>query len=720
MKIRTSVAALSAAALAASMALTTSPAQASPAFESAPLQAAVTWLNAQVASGPLQSKSSEYGNYDNIGATIDAATSLHAVSGSSVPQALIDDVANGVQNEGYADSDEYAFTPPYAFVQHGIYANATAKALSFALLAGQDPTSFGGEDLLTQLEGTIQASGRIQDDSSYGDYANVYGQAFAVNGLYEAEQTADATKTLGFLATQQCTGGYFPENFGTTNLDETCDQKNLTADVDATATVVLELQPLVAANDTTATDIVNSAVSWLIGAQAEDGSWGDDANSTGLAGWALGVRNHPSEAAKAAEWVRGRQLTTVGTCAPFASADLGALALNDAGFDAAKGGITLDGYNAYAVATAQALPVLKWVPLSTSSPAISGPSGYVQGGTSATYQVSGFKPGARACVTQGATSSLVATDSVGAASPQIALPSTTGTATVSASDGTTTSSVDTKVLGATTLTVTPSEATASVATPLTVAVSGLANAEAVTVTVQGKSYSGTASASGTFTTPATTITSAGVAPVTAVGQFTNRTGSASVSVSKAVSGLSPSAVTPTKLTVATGGSVSVSVISAATVDGGVVTASENGATLASARVAGGNALLAFPALTAGKHVLTLAFTGTDTVASSTASVTFTVEKVAPTLKASVTPSTVHPSTKAKVTVTVKAGGANPNGGKLTAKSAKGKNLASLAVKNGKVTLTLPKLNKGKQKITLIYAGTSTTSAKATTIVINVR
>ncbi|HEY3737059.1 MAG TPA: Ig-like domain repeat protein [Jatrophihabitans sp.] len=723
MKIRTTAAVLSIAALAASMTLTAASVSAIPLYDTAPVNAGVAWLNAQTADGPLQSKSSQYGNYDNIGATIDTALTLDAITGS-VPSRLTADIADGVQTGGYADADEYDFNPPYALVQHGIYANATAKALAFAVLAGEDPTAFGGEDLIAQLEGTIQPSGRIQDDSSYGDYANVYGQAFAVNGLYGADEATAVSETLGFLGTQQCSAGYFPENFGDPyspdyTLDATCDAKGLTADVDATATVVLELQPLVATN-TTAAGVVTAATTWLADTQAADGSWDGNANSTGLAGWALGESGQTPAAEKAAEWVRGRQLANVGACAPF-TADAGALALDNDGFVAAEDGISDDEYNSYAVATAQALPVLRWLPIAASSPAISGPSGYVQGGTSATYQVSGFEPQTRACVTQGATTSLVATDGSGAATLHLSLPSSTGISTVTVSDGTTSSSVDTSVLAAATLTVTPSATTAVGGSPLVITVSGLANAEAVSVTFQGQTYSGTASASGTFTTPSITVSSApGAGPITAVGQFANRTGSASIVVAKMSSTAAVSKVAPAKPTTAARPTVTVTITSTGSSDGGEVAASTGGKAIAGATVHAGKAVLTLPKLAAGKHTITFTFSGTATVAGSSTTYKVTVAKVASTLKVTKRPAAVHPNTRAKLTVTVKAKGATVNGAKVTAVDGKSKKRASGTVRNGKVVITLPKLKRGRHTITVTYPGTATAAAKSSKIVINVR
>ena len=77
------------------------------------------------------------------------------------------------------------------------YAGPAAKALVLAQLAG-DPTAFGGVDLVQTVESvTTQggpAAGRIVDVSTFGDNANVLGQAFAVQGLEDADsdRAADA------------------------------------------------------------------------------------------------------------------------------------------------------------------------------------------------------------------------------------------------------------------------------------------------------------------------------------------------------------------------------------------------------------------------------------------------------------------------------------------------------------------------------------------------
>ncbi len=589
MKIRSGAVALAVAAVGASMLLVASPANADPGYDTAPLDAGVGWLQAQVATGPLQSKSSEFGNYDNIGATIDAALSLKEISGLGVPSSLIADVSAGVAGDAYGsytDADEGA--------QHGYYANAIAKALAFSVLAEQNPLSFGGKNLVGLLHALIRPSGRIQDDSSYPDYANVFGQAFAVNGLYGAGQAADADSTLNFLATQQCSAGYFPENFGTApNLDDTCDAKALTPDVDATATVVLELSALATPNPK-ATGVLNKAVSWLADTQSAEGSWDDNTNSTGLAGWALAINEYPAAAQRAAEWsARSSAGERWAHAHLFAVGDRGALALNDATFDAAQDGISDDEYNTYAVATAQALPVLKWLPAATSTPAINGPTGYVQGGTTATYQVSGFKPSARACLTGTGASSLVATDGTGAATVHRVLPASTGTSSVTVSDGVASSSVDTNVLGAATFGVTPSATSGVLGQPITIAVSGLGNAEAVSVTFQGQNYSGTATASGTFTTPVIEVLSApGPVPITALGAFGNRTGSSSF-VALGASTTLTGKTTPSKLTTAIRGAFTVTVTATGNADGGTIVASEKSNTLATGTVTGGAAAAYF-------------------------------------------------------------------------------------------------------------------------------
>ena len=68
---------------------------------------------------------------------------------------------------------------------------------------------------------------------------------------------------------------------------------------------------------------LDEATAWLGSQQGPDGSFGN-ANSTGIAGWALGVSGNTAAATAAAGWVRAHQLANAGACTTYAAQDDGA------------------------------------------------------------------------------------------------------------------------------------------------------------------------------------------------------------------------------------------------------------------------------------------------------------------------------------------------------------------------------------------------------------
>jgi hypothetical protein len=175
-----------------------------------------------------------------------------------------------------------------------IYAGAHAKLAFGAQVQGLDPTSFGGVDLVERLLGLQDATGRFLDTSEFGEFSNAFSQSFAILALAGApDGTAPEPLDLAvdFQLTAQCPDGGFPEQFGT----ETCQ-----SDVDSTAMV---LQALLAAGEDPA-----AALDWLAGQQQADGSYGGNANSTGLAGQALRAGARDDAADRAVAFLTGLQV----------------------------------------------------------------------------------------------------------------------------------------------------------------------------------------------------------------------------------------------------------------------------------------------------------------------------------------------------------------------------------------------------------------------------
>ena len=331
------------------------------AHDTAALRAGADWLNRQVENGVVHND--QYG-FDDYGLGIDVALALHTVGQQSpTVQAVGDQLARHV--------GEYT-APGFGTVTS---AGGTAKAVALAGAVGADPSTFGGMDLVAQLEKTVAdsgpATGRIQDvldpkEAAAADYANVVGQAYAVLGL-TAVNSPEAGPATQFLLAQQCTDGWFRLDFtkDVKAADQSCEgDKGAKPDLDTTA---FAIRALSLSDSPQASNAVSSAVAWLSGQQAPDGSFGGgstastpNTNSTGLAGTALGEAGETEAAEQAATWVFGRQALD---CEKFEPAVVGAIAYDDAGVAAAaRKGVGVKTADQFRRASAGALPVLQWLP----------------------------------------------------------------------------------------------------------------------------------------------------------------------------------------------------------------------------------------------------------------------------------------------------------------------------------------------------------------------
>ncbi|MEO6509642.1 MAG: hypothetical protein ABIO16_01540 [Nocardioides sp.] len=380
------------------------PASAAPSYDGKPVAQGAGWLSGQLTKDLVHN---EQFQFDDIGLSIDFALGLDAAGkkatvAKSITKAVTKNVAFYV-----GDGDQ------------GIYAGPTAKAAVLARSQGKNPRSFGGVDLVKQLEGRVAATasiaGRIQDaydpTSEFGgDFANVIGQAYAAQALSDAK-SAMAGSVASFLLEQQCSDGYFRLGFtkDKTAADQSCDgapKSQRTADTDATAIVVLALQHLKGA---AAKKAVKTATAWLIGVQAANGSFGGgkstrdaNSNSTGLAGWALGATGATEPAARAAAWVRNLQVAA-NPCANQLATSAGAIAYDDTAYGNAQGlGIKKRDQDQWRRASAQALPVLQWAPRAAGD--LSASSAHsVRSGEQFRINVAGVAPGQRVCVSSGAS-----------------------------------------------------------------------------------------------------------------------------------------------------------------------------------------------------------------------------------------------------------------------------------------------------------------------------
>lgn len=271
-------------------------------------EAAAAWMLAQRDdSGLLVATTSfegETSTMADIGGSIDLAIGLHAIGHPADDvSALVDAVATNLESYVGAGAE--------------VYAGPSAKALTLAATVGRDTATFGGIDLVTRVEDTVSTTGptagRIADASEYGDYANTLGQVYAAAGLSLAGSGL-ADSAVDFLLDQQCEAGFFRLELSATDAkQQDCDSADVPADQapDVTAIVAQQLAAIAdteAGSDEDVTEALTDARAWLISQQAEDGSFADpdngvNANSTGLAGWALRDLGAVDEAERAAQWL---------------------------------------------------------------------------------------------------------------------------------------------------------------------------------------------------------------------------------------------------------------------------------------------------------------------------------------------------------------------------------------------------------------------------------
>lgn len=308
-----------------------------------------TWLTQQLDEGLVYNDQFQFNDY---GLTADVAIALDAVGGhqrdeAGIRRALARNVDSWTTGADFGSSDQYA--------------GSTAKAVVLAQTVGADPRSFGGVDLVARLNrlvgGEGPTRGRLRDKGA-SDFANTIGQAFAVEGLSRA-RSREAADALSFLLKQQCREGFFRLGFAAeTKRKQSCDAGTgeLSApDTDTTALAVLSLDSL-RRKTPAVRSALQDATRWLVRTQKANGSFGggpsteaSNANSTGLAAWALGETGSCAAAQDAARWVRALQKRN------------GAIAYDKAGLASGRDGIQKAERDQFRRATAQALPGLEYL-----------------------------------------------------------------------------------------------------------------------------------------------------------------------------------------------------------------------------------------------------------------------------------------------------------------------------------------------------------------------
>lgn len=515
-----------------------------PAQAAEPAPSAASWLAGQLQGGLLTYES--YGSsYTDVGLSIDAGLAFAALGQTAQLNAVRDGVAAKV--DGYAYSDEYAFEEPYEFVQTGYYAGQIGKAMVLAQAAGVDSRTYGGGiNLAAKLEELTTDSGpskgRGVSDSSYGDYTGTVSQAFIARAL-TGVGSAEAGNATSYLLQQQCSAGYFRQDFTAdmSAANQSCvdgDQTTSAPSVDVTALTVQQLQSM-PTKDAAVNGAIQRALAWLKSVQAADGSLaaGDtaaDSNGTGLAAQVLARAGECLAAGRAASWVRALQVPA-GTAGAL-GADAGAVAYNKAAYDAAGGGIASTHRGQWLRATAQAAAGLR-ATLSPTLTALEAPTGYVRAGTTQTLTATGLAAGDNVCFTdaEGVVSTLPATTA--GATATVTLPSGTGSTTYKATVAGIEKQATIERLGA--LAIKPKAAKKKVrkGQRQRIVVKGLAAGEKVVVRVNGKRVKkSTASDTGRFVAEFTMtkkLARKKKAKVTVVGEFRDiRRGTATFRVVK--------------------------------------------------------------------------------------------------------------------------------------------------------------------------------------------
>ncbi len=500
---------------------------------------AARWLSDQLTEGLVVTD-----GVKRYGQSLDV---FFALDGLDVQEASASSIIDAFETQ----QDDY--TTGEAFGDTGSrYVGATSKLATAVLAAGEDPSAFGGRDLVADVEGFVQTEGdqqgRASDVSNYGDNSNTLGQSYAVQVLAAAESDAlgDATD---YLLKQQCPNGAFrtfqftvavPDpDYPVDPVDLVCGEGPNTGDDELSVdTTALALQTLVIAKDAGVAgldDDIADATAWLTSVQAADGSFQDrgtpNASSTGYAAVALKTVGRDGAAGSAAAWLVGRQVTDAVAEDTALAIELGAIAPDQGTLDDAKSdGIVAAERIRWVIATAQgALGVNAQLPATRLGATAT--TSYVKGGNKITVAVAGLGKGEKFSATIAGGSRAAGTaDAAGRATFAVTTPKTSGSkvVTVTGSRANRTGSVRVKVLGARTLSTRLAYRTVKAGKSQKVVVKGLAAGERVTVYQSNRrKKTGTASSAGSYTATFKVGRAKGKKTVKVVGQFNNRKGSKS-------------------------------------------------------------------------------------------------------------------------------------------------------------------------------------------------
>lgn len=247
-----------------------------------PAEAAASWLVDALVDGERIQSEFDGEFHDSPGVTADTVVALAAVG---VASASIETATDWLETQ--AES--------YSGLGDDVSAGAIGKLLLVAATTDRDPHAFGGVDLVAEVEAVEVTEpdagdpedllGRYRDVSEFGDFSTPLTHALVLLGLERTSGATPSDAATEVLLDQQCDDGGFSEVFLLVTEDD--PEPACTSSVDTTSYAV---QALDALGEDAA---VASAVDWLEGVQADDGSFGSadgqNTNSSGLAALALSV-----------------------------------------------------------------------------------------------------------------------------------------------------------------------------------------------------------------------------------------------------------------------------------------------------------------------------------------------------------------------------------------------------------------------------------------------
>lgn len=240
---------------------TPTPTPTAPATGTASVAAAATWLNASVPS-----------TWDGAGSALDVGLAL------ATQECTFTTNLTKIRDYLAKQADSYSKTNPVA----------AGKLAIFATAVGDDPTDFGGVNLVKRVLDATEAGGRIGSS----DFS--FGQALAMIGLGRTG-SAPTEQMVTYLLGQQLASGAW--GFGATS------------DPDSTALALIALSDETITPTEATKAAVAKAVAWAASSQQPAGYWENfsPVDSTSLLGSALKL--HGVDTSSALAWLGIQQLT---------------------------------------------------------------------------------------------------------------------------------------------------------------------------------------------------------------------------------------------------------------------------------------------------------------------------------------------------------------------------------------------------------------------------